>query len=93
MANENALFEDDFEDVFSDDPLADLVRPGTVEDEAEAVEPAVEGEPADEGEGAVATRDTSTAEFLVRDTTCSPLRCSTRNMACDCRNDLSPPNS
>ena len=32
MSNEKALFDEDFEDVFSDDPLADLVRPSAAND-------------------------------------------------------------
>ena len=49
MANENALFEEDFEsdfeDVFAEDPLADLVRPtgsDPVEDIVDEFEPAAE---------------------------------------------------
>lgn len=42
MSNENALFEDDFEDVFSEDPLADLVNPAPEPEVAVAPEEAVE---------------------------------------------------
>lgn len=40
MSNENALFEDDFEDVFSEDPLADLVNPAPEPEVAVAPEEA-----------------------------------------------------
>ena len=47
MSNENALFDDDFEDVFSEDPLSDLAQPDM--EDAQIVAEEAAPEPAHSG--------------------------------------------
>ena len=67
MSNENALFDEDFEDVFSDDPLADLVRPAAEAESAaeEDAEPAVAGVVADNDAGMISPAEPSGGDAML----------------------------
>lgn len=67
MSNENALFDEDFEDVFSDDPLADLVRPAAeAESAGEAdVEAAPDGVVADNDAGMISPAEPSGGDAML----------------------------